>query len=135
LLTLTTLVWLTACTQDWPEDGIEHSKDLLARGTAGLQCWPSGWMITRNRRHSPRLRDDDACFFPEKGIKLVHSNKKVSVIARCKALATTIEVSVTVFKSEKASSYSGGYFCSIAQGDELNDMPIGLATDRYTGIY
>ncbi|WP_144036687.1 hypothetical protein [Sphingopyxis witflariensis] len=135
LLTLTTFALAAACTQNWPEEGIEQSKGLLARGTAGLDCWDSGWMKARDRRHSPQLRDAHACLFPEKGIKLVHSDEKASSIGRCKAVSTTVEVSVTIFKSREASSYWGGYFCSIAQGDELNGMPIGAATDRSTALH
>lgn len=92
-------------------------------------------MKERDRRRSASLRQDNACFFSQKGIKVVQSSDKVSAIARCKAASTTIEVSVTVFKSSEASNYWGGYFCSIAQGDELNVMPVGSATDRETALY
>ncbi|WP_156140974.1 hypothetical protein [Sphingomonas sp. 37zxx] len=92
-------------------------------------------MKERDRRHSASLRQDDACFFAKKGVKLFQSSDKVSAIARCKAASTTVEVSVTVFRSSEASDYWGGYFCSIAQGDELNGMPIGSATDRETALY
>jgi hypothetical protein len=92
-------------------------------------------MKERDRSSSASLRQDDACFFARKGIKLVQSSDKVSAIARCKAASTTVEVSVTVYSSSEASDYWGGYFCSIAQGDELNGMPIGSATDRETALY
>ena len=86
-------------------------------------------MKANKRRNYPYFKDSDDCKKSLLIMDISSNNERVTGVARCEVGSVQGEYKLSVFKSQKRNDYYGGYFCTKAQGENLDKMPVGSVTD------
>ena len=124
---------LTACSEQWPEDGREWIENRLTRGPSTLDCYESKWNDEQGIEFPPpSILDGQSCPFDLENASWAVTTKAVNAVARCEAVGYTFEFSVTQFSRDH---YYDGYYCQYAAVPDGPDLPeLGRMTSRGTAL-